>query len=1069
MRKIITWFVDNPVAANLLMMVLIVGGFLSLSSLRQEEFPEVDLEIITVSVPFLGATPQEVEEGVCIRLEEALEGTERVFKMTSTSNEGSCSVQLELDSGADMIRALNDIKSKVDSINTFPADTERPVVSQVSATSQVSDIVISGETDERTLKTLAERMREDLAAIDGISQVTMEYVRPDEISVEVSETTLRRYGLTLDMVANAIRRSSLDLPGGAIKAGGGEILVRTQGQFYQGREFEDIVVVTRRDGTALRLSEIATVIDGFEEGDLRVRFNGVPAAMVRVYRIGNEDTIEISRMVNTYLDEARAALPEGIELTLWRDSSNELSARLNVLLNTATGGLALVLLALAMPLRFRLAMWVAAGIPIALLGTLMMFPAFDVTLSSLSVMGFILVLGVVVDDAIVVGERIYAHERHAENQRMAAINGTAEVSVPVIFGVLTTVAAFMPIIFVPGRLGSFFSVVGKVVCICLVFSLIESMLILPSHLSHRKRARDTKHGPAMEKWLGFQNRLAQGLENFAEFRYGALLRRVLPWRHTIIATGGALLVVMLGLIASGRIGFQFFPPIEGNRITASLTMPEGVNVEETARAATQIEDAALTLMAELDEEHAGSPGIVQYMLTSIGRAAGGGGPGPGSNQVAPPVSHRAEIALALLPSGDREGVTSTEIGQRWRELTGVIPDSVELSFSANAFDAGDPISIELRGRNVDELREVATLIRSELARFSGVTDITDSFRSGKQEAKLSLRPEARVLGITLNDLANQARQSFYGAEAQRIQRGTEDVRVMVRYPEGERQSLGDLEDMRIRTADGTEVPFSAVANVEFGNGYSSIRRVNRQRVVTVTADVNRSVTTPEEVLGSMQASVLPAILDAYRGVTYVLSGEQEERAESIGGLFSLIPVALLVIYSILAVPLKSYLQPFVIMSVIPFGAVGAILGHVIMGWPLVLPSILGIVALSGVVVNSSLVMVDYINRQRIAGKDVFEAVANAGVVRFRAIMLTSITTFLGLAPLMFNEAPETGFIVPMSISMGFGVLFATAVTLFLVPSLYLALEDMHAWKGVDAGARQGDDPVPAGGAPVSDF
>lgn len=1048
MRGIIKWFVDNPVAANLLMMVLIVGGLISLTNLRQEEFPEVELEVVNVNVPYLGATPEEAEEGVCIRIEEALEGTENVFKMTSTAGEGSCSVSLELDAGTDVIKALNDIKGKIDGINTFPAETERPIVSQSTAVQQVTDIVISGLTDERTLKTLAEEMREDLAAIDGISQVSMEYVRPDELSVEVSENTLRRYGLTLETVADAIRGSSLDLPGGAIKTEGGEVLVRTKGQYYRGEEFEDIVVVTRRDGTSLTLGEIARVVDGFEEGDLRVRFNGTPAAMVRVYRIGNEDTIEISRKVKAYLDEARARLPEGIELTLWRDSADELGARLDILLGTALGGLALVLLVLAMPLRFRLAMWVAAGIPIAMLGSVMTFGFFDVTLSSLTVMGFILVLGIVVDDAIVVGERIYAHERDAEDQRTAAINGTQEVAVPVIFGVLTTVAAFMPIIFVPGRLGDFFSVVGIVVCICLAFSIIESMMILPSHLSHRRRARDTKHGPLLERWLQFQNGLAAAVERFAEHRYGDRLRKLLPWRYSVLAVGAGVMIIMAGMVLSGRAGFQFFPPIEGNRINASLTMPEGINVEDTARAAAQIERAAEELIGELDADYPEHAGMVEYMLTSVGRAAGGGGP-PGGNQVSAPVSHRAEVALALKPTPERGGVTATEITNRWRELVGVIPDSVELTFSSAAFTAGDPISIELRGRDVDELREVAALIRGELARFNGVTDITDSFRTGKQEAKLSLRPEARALGVTLNDLARQARQAFYGEEAQRIQRGTEDVRVMVRYPEDERRSLGDLEDMRIRTADGTEVPFAAVAEVEFGNGYSSIRRVDRQRVVTVTADVNRWVTTPEEVLDTLQQETLPQILSAHRGVSYVLSGEQEERAEAIGGLFKLVPLALLVIYAILAIPLKSYLQPFVIMSVIPFGVVGAVLGHVIMGWPLVLPSVLGIIALSGVVVNSSLVMVDYINRQRIAGTDVIEAVARAGVVRFRPILLTSITTFVGLAPLMLQDRPETAFIVPMSISLAWGVVFATFITLFLVPCLYLAVEDLHPWSPPD--------------------
>jgi multidrug efflux pump subunit AcrB len=1018
MRGIIYWFVHNPVAANLLMAVLVVGGLVSLSSLRQEEFPEVELDAVTVSVPFLGSTPEEAEEGVCIRLEEALEGTEDIFKMTTTASEGSCSMNIELVSGADQIRALNDIKSKIDGINTLPAETERPIVSQVTVVSQVADIVISGRTDERTLKTVAEEMREDLAAIEGISQVTMEYVRPDEISIEVSEHTLRAYGLTLEQVAQAIRQSSLDLGGGTIKSESGDILVRTKGQRYRGREFEDIIVVTAQDGTALTVGDLARVVDGFEEGDLRVRFNGQPAAMVRVYRVGDEDTIESARKVRAYLEEARQRLPEGIELTLWRDSSRELGARLNVLLQTATGGLAMVLIVLALPLRFRLAMWVAAGIPIALLGTVMLFPMFDVTLSSLTVMGFILVLGIVVDDAIVVGERVYAHEKDNENQLLAAVNGTHEIAVPVIFGVLTTVAAFFPILFVPGRIGAFFSTVGYVVCICLGFSLIEAMCILPAHLSHRKRARDTNPGPIMRRWLHFQNGIADGLEHFAEYTFGNALRKALEWRYTVLAAGAGILILTAGFFLSGRINLQFFPGIEGNQITASLTMPEGINVEDTASAAAQIEDAALQLMDELDREHPETPGIVQYMLTSIGRAAGGRGGPRASNQIAPAQSHRAEVALALLPTAERDGVTATEIGNRWRALTGVIPDAVELSFSANAFDAGAAISIQLRGRNVDDLREVATLLRAELGRFGGVTDITDSFRSGKQEATLALRPEARALDLTLNDLARQSRQAFYGEEAQRVQRGTEDVRVMVRYPEAERRSIGDLEDMRFRTPNGTEVP----------------------------SDVDRSQTTPEQVLQSLEIGALPEILSQYRGVSYTLSGEQEERSEAFSGLIQLVPVALLVIYALLAIPLKSYFQPLAIMSVIPFGAIGAIAGHAIMGRPLALPSILGIVALSGVVVNSSLVLVDYVNRQRRLGVTVHEAVARAGIVRFRPILLTSLTTFVGLVPLMLTNTPETSFIVPMAVSLAWGVLFATTITLFLVPSLYLVIEDFHTWE-----------------------
>ena len=601
--------------------------------------------------------------------------------------------------------------------------------------------------------------------------------------------------------------------------------------------------------------------------------------------------------------------------------------------------------------------------------------------------------------------------------------------------------AFVPIVFVPGRLGSFFSVVGYVVVICLVFSIIESMMILPSHLSHRRRSRDGNPGPMTRRWLGFQNRLGAGLEFFAEHRYGSALKRALEWRYSVLAGGAAVLVLMLALILSGRVAFQFFPAIEGNTVTASLTMPEGIAVDDTARAARQIERAAEELKAELDAVNAGRPSPIRHMLTAIGRSAVGGGP-RGNNQVSPAVSHQAEVSLALLPVSERYGITANEITARWRHLAGLVPDAVELSFNASTFNAGSPISIELRGRSVDDLREAATLLRAELGRFDGVTDIADSFRSGKQEAKLSLRAEARTLGLTLNDLGRQVRQAFYGEEAQRVQRGTEDVRVMVRYPEDERRSLGDLEDMRIRTAGGVEVPFPAVANVDLGTGYSSIRRVDRQRVVTVTADVDRTATTPESVLDSLQLDALPAILANYRGVSYVLSGEQEERMEALGGLVTLVPLALLVIYALLAIPLKSYLQPLVIMSVIPFGVVGAILGHIVMGWPLILPSMLGIIALSGVVVNSSLVLVDYVNRQRREGVAVREAVASAGIVRFRPILLTSITTFVGLFPLMLTDRPETAFIVPMAISLGWGVVFATVITLFLVPSLYLVLEDM---------------------------
>lgn len=1043
MTRLIGWFVGNPVAANLLMMILVVGGLISLTQLKQEEFPEIDLGIVQVRVPYLGAAPEEVELGVCIRIEEALEGAQSIYRMTSASSEGMCTVTLELESSADDIEALNDISGRVDAISTFPAETERPIVSLLTSRNQGLEIVIAGDTDERTLKTLALEMREEIAAMDGISQVEVAYVRADEISIEVSEQTLRRYGLTLDQVANAVRRSSLDLPGGTIRAGGGEILVRTKGQAYRGSEFENIVVVSAADGTTITLGEIATIVDGLEEGDLSVRFDGQPAAMVAIYQVGSEDIIDIRDKVRAYVENAQARMPEGIELTIWRDESEELEARLSILLATAGGGLALVLLLLSLPLQFRLAMWVAAGIPIAMLGTIALFIPLGITLSTMSVIAFILVLGIVVDDAIVVGERIYAHERHAEDQHSAAIEGTAEVAVPVIFGVLTTMAAFLPIMLLPGRIGSLFSVLGYIVVICLVFSVIESQLILPSHLAHRRiEPRAGRPNAFVARWLKFQERLAAGIEDFAERRYGEALSRVLEWRYLVLAIGVGILTLTLALIVSGRISVEFFPSIAGDRVVARLTMPEGIAVAETTRAAQQIEQAAQILRSELDLTRQDQPSVIQHVLTTIGQGLAGGQPGGGTS-LSTPVSHRADVAIALVPAAERSEFPSDTIAERWRELTGPIADSVELTFSASQLSAGDAISIQLRGRNVDDLAAAAADLRAELSRFVGVADVSDSFRSGKQEVRLSLRPEAQHLGLTLNDLARQVRQAFYGEEAQRVQRGTEDVRVMVRYPETERRSLGDLEDMRIRTSDGTEVPFAAAAEFTLGQGYSTITRINRQRVVTVRADVNRSITTPEAVLNSLAAEALPRIVAGYRGVTYSLTGEQEERAESFGGMARLFPVALLIMYALLAIPLRSYLQPLIIMSGIPFGAVGAIVGHLMMGWSLTLPSILGMIALSGVVVNSSLVLVDYINRQRRTGVPVLNAVRRAGVVRFRPIMLTSITTFAGLTPLMLIDNPATAFIIPMAISLGWGVLFATVITLFLVPSLVLILEDLR--------------------------
>ncbi|MBO6556310.1 MAG: efflux RND transporter permease subunit [Pseudomonadales bacterium] len=1064
-HKIIAWFTDNPVAANLMMLIFLAGGTISLFSMHKEEFPNIEPGIVQIQVPYLGAAPEEVEEAVCIRIEEAIEGVDGMDRVHTIAREGMCSVMIELLQDANITTALNDIKGKVDAISTFPSETEKPIVSSMQFRGQTISLIVHGDTDEATLKLIAEEVRDDISALEGISQVAVSYARPWEISIEVSEQTLRQYNLTMTQIADAIRRASLDLPGGSIKTEGGEILLRSKGQAYRGYEYEDIVVVTRPDGTNITLGDIAIVRDDFQEGFLRARFNGERAVSVMVYRVGEEDTITSAQAVKQYIEKKRSLLPRGVSLSIWIDESVALDRRIGALTKNAYAGLALVLLILTMFLRFKVAIWVAAGIPIAIMGAIWAFPFAGINISSLTVLAFILVLGIVVDDAIVVGERIFSHETTDRNHREAAIAGTAEVITPVVFGVLTTIAAFLPILLIEGRMGEFFSIIGWVVLVCLIFSILECMFILPAHLAHRKT-----EGYFMEKtavvrgWIAFQSKFANSLEWVATEVYRPFLVKTLQWRWVTWAVATFVLVTSIALIASGRVIFQFFPAVEGDRIYATLTMPEGINVEFTEEAASQIERAAFETAREINEELGFTDrSVIQQSFQSIGvNAARSNGP-PAMTAGG---SHLAEIVVTLVPIEDRPGWNTNRIAEVWREKTGSVTDAVELQFTTNTFNAGDPIALQLKGRDIEQLRDAAQLLKAELARYPGVMDLTDSFRAGKQEIKLDILPEAKPLGLSLNDLARQVRQAFYGEEAQRIQRGTDDVRVMVRYPEEERRSLGNLENMRIRTNDGTEVPFSTVARVDYGTGFSSINREDQQRVVDVKGDVNRSVVTPEEVIAAVEKAVCERGTSFgnresrctnadFPGVAFKISGEQEERNKALGSMVSTIPLALMIIFALLAIPLKSYMQPLVIMSVIPFGAVGAIVGHYIMGWDLIFFSMLGIIALSGVVVNASLVLVDYINRQRRQGVDLFEAVANAGVVRFRPIILTSVTTFVGLIPLMTNNDPETFMFIPMAISLAFGVLFATAITLFLVPSLYLMLEDwLNFW-----GLNNAEDPA----------
>jgi multidrug efflux pump subunit AcrB len=1038
----ISWFARNPVAANLVMVLIIGGGLVTLFGgvIVQEVFPEFSIDLITVRVPYLGAAPEEVEEAVCIRIEEAIQGLDGVKKLTSTARENFGVVTIQIETDADSRKLLDDIKARIDAIDTFPEETEKPIIQELTNRRQVIDVAIYGETDEHSLRHIAETVRDDLTALPEISIAELSNTRPYEMSIEVSESTLRRHGLTFDHVANAIRRSSLDLPGGSIKTEGGEVLVRTTGQAYTARDFEDLVLLTRPDGTHLSLADAATVIDGFEDTDQSTRFEGEPAMLVSVFRVGKQDALSIGDAVKDYIESAQVSLPDGVDLAIWNNASKILRDRRDLLLRNGATGLVLVFITLALFLRFRLALWVMVGMMLSFMGALWLMPVFGVSINMISLFAFILVLGIVVDDAIVAGENIFTHQHRTGKGLESAIDGAKEISTPVVFAVLTTIAAFAPLLQVTGTIGKVMYVIPIVVISCLAWSLVESLWILPSHLSHyRHRPPGNERGSLWRRFQGgFSDRVYDLMQRFYRPLLDACLRR----RYLTLAVSFSLLMLTGGLWFGGQLKWVFFPEVESDYVTAAITMPPGTPAEATGRAVQALERGMQEVRREFEDEF--GEDVVKYVITAIGNQpfATAQRQNAGTMTGGELASHLGEVTVELMPAESRS-ISSAAIADRWRELTGGIPGAVEQTFSASLFEPGRDIDVQLTGNDMDMLRSAKNELRVRLAEYGGVFEISDSFREGKEEVQLAIKPAAELTGLTLSDLGRQVRQAFYGEEAQRIQRGRDELKVMVRYPADERLSLDDLEQMRIRLPGGVEMPFTEVADVLPGRGYSAITRVDRRRAISVTADVDPSVTTSGEVIAELGTQVLPQILADHPGVTYTFEGQQAEQRETIAGLARGFIIALLVIFALLAVPLKSYLQPLIIMVAIPFGVVGAVLGHVALGYDLSILSMFGLVALAGVVINDGLVMVDFINRFRDRHDgDTERAVREAGVARFRPILLTSLTTFAGLFPLLLEKSMQARFLIPMAVSLAFGVLFATLITLVLVPASYMILDDI---------------------------
>jgi len=1041
-RGPLAWMAGNSVAANLLMIVLLVGGIIWTTQIKQEVFPDFDLDYVHVSVSYPGASPEEVEQGIILAVEEAVSGLEGISEITSSAREGAGFVQIEMLEGYNIEKLARDIQSEVDRITSFPEEAEDPQVEIASRRRRVISLVLYGEQDERILREKVEEIRDKLLQDPEITQVELSGVRDLEISIEVSQDKLRAYNLTLDDVATKVRQAAVELPGGGIKTAGGEILVRMTERRDYGEQFARIPIISSSDGTRVLLEDIATVIDGFEDTDTYATYNGKPAMMIDVYRVGDQTPLSVADAVMKYVEQWRQTLPPGISIDILRDLSDVYRQRLTLLLNNGYMGLALVLILLGLFLEARLAFWVTMGIPISFLGSILFLPHFGVSINMMSMFAFIVALGIVVDDAIVVGENIYSYRERGYPFGKAAVEGVREVAMPVTFSILTNIVTFTPLLFVPGIPGKIFKAIPVVVIIVFAISLVESLFILPAHLGHSREKPDR----AVMAWLharqqSFSNRFSRLVRE----RYGPFLDRALTWRYLTVAIGLAILILTLVYVKSGRMGITLMERIESDYAQAEVALPYGSAVEKTEAIQTFLIQAARKIA-----DGNGGERLVKGIFSQIGATV---------NDTAG--SHTCRVRVYLTPADERPLQTGDFV-KAWRQEVGAIAGLETLIFKS---DAGGPgsraaMSIELSHRDLAVLEAAGAELAEALSYFPKVKDINDGFAPGKQQIDFMIRPEGRALGLTARDVAGQVRSSFYGSRVLRQQRGRNEVTVMVRLPEAERASEYNLEELMLRTPAGREVPLREAVTMKRGRAYTEIDRRNGRRVITVTADIN----PPSEagrILNTLKAETLPELKRKYAGLNYGFEGRRADLSDSMKSLFMGLMLAMLVVYALLAIPFKSYIQPLIIMVSIPFGIVGAIFGHLLMGYGLSVMSLFGIVALSGVVVNDSLILINFANRLRARGKDLHDAIHTAAISRFRPILLTSLTTFGGLTPIMLETSRQARFMIPMAISLGFGVLFATLITLVLVPCFYLAVEDLRL-------KRNSGEPLPAGARESTD-
>ncbi|CAI8159643.1 MAG: Solvent-resistant pump membrane transporter SrpB [Cellvibrionales bacterium UBA7375] len=1034
---LIGWFAKNPVAANLLMLFIIVAGAISAVSISKDMFPRMDRNSIQVTAIYPGAAPVEVEKGVILPIESALQGLSGVKEMRSTANRDNARIELDIEPSQDINEMLARVEDRISGILNFPEGLEKPSVSKFENMAWVSGVAVSGPLDEFQRKNLGQQIRDELLELPEVKKVILWGVDDYEIAIEVKEHRLRELNMTLGEVARVLRESSIDLPAGMIRSSNGNILVRTEGKAYSGEEFENIVLRSNPDGSQLLVSDVAVVKDSFRESSTFVHFDKEPAITLGIFSLENQNLLAIDEAVKGYIEEKSDSLVDGLTIEQFEPLSFHLRGRLDMMLsNLAMGGI-LVAVVLTLFLNIQVGFWVLLGIPVSFLGAFWLMPVnpYPVTVNVLSLFAFIMVLGIVVDDAIVIGESIYTEAQQQAEKAVSAgddgifrasiehvIAGAQKVAIPSTIGVLTTMAAFAPMLFIGGVVAGFQEAIAVVVILCLVFSLIESKLILPAHLVGLKIGAKPK---ARFQFIGqWQATIDKNLKSFVVNKYQPFLAYCLKQRYLTVSFFLGLLIIAAGAVNSGIARFEFFPNVPSDTVRAEIIVYDGTSAQDMAEILVTIEQAAYKVDEDYRKQNPNGKGLIKHLLFYAGSDASG------------------TFIVSLVPSEHRK-ISSLEFEQLWRQQVGELPNvRKQRYFASTNAGGGAKINLQLSGVNSEQLALASNQLQNKLAQYNGVFDIYNSQGTGGQEIQISLKPYASQIGISLADVGTQVRQAFFGEEVQRIQRGVDQVKVMVRYPSEERGSVANLENLMIRSKTGQVVRIGQVADIKLGEGLSSISRTDRKRTVNVTADVDPNKIQTGIVVSDITDNYIPQLLQQYPDVEFDLGGSSKEESTLMMRTLIGFAAALFLIYGLLAVPLRSYVQPLVIMSVIPFGFIGAVVGHILFDISLNMLSILGLVALAGVVVNDSLILVEFANRRRSDGMSIDDSLMFAGKQRFRAIVLTTLTTFVGLLPMLFETSMQAQFVIPMAISLSFGIVFATTMTLILVPCCYRIVYDI---------------------------